>query len=160
VVSALTGVGGCTTATVVTAGVANTVQAPSITFFGVGGSAIVTVIPPTISILQAFPSSFFGGNGGPVRLRLINGNGEPIPGVLITGTCTGDGGAQILLTEPPGITNALGETLARISAINLDQPQSAASGSCTFAAAGGSPTTTVTLQGVNLCSIFFSPLCN
>jgi hypothetical protein len=120
----------------------------------------VTVVPPTVSILQAFPSSFFGGNGGPVRLRLINGNGEPIPGVLITGSCTGENGAQILLTEPPGITNALGETLARISAINLDQPQDAASGSCTFAAAGGSPTTTVTLQGVNLCSIFFSPLCN
>ncbi len=160
VLNGLTGAAGCTTATVVTAGVANSVQAPSITFFGVGGSAIVTVVPPTISLLQAFPSSFFGGNGGPVRLRLINGNGEPIPGVLITGTCTGTGGAQILLTEPPGITNALGETLTRISAINLDQPQSAASGSCTFAAAGGSPTTTVTLQGVNLCSIFFSPLCN
>jgi hypothetical protein len=160
VLTGLTGTAGCTTATVVTAGVANSVQAPSITFFGVGGSAIVTVTPPTISLLQAFPSSFFGGNGGPVRLRLINGNGEPIPGVLITGTCTGTGGAQILLTEPPGITNGLGETLARISAINLDQPQSAASGSCTFAAAGGSPTTTVSLQGVNLCSIFFSPLCN
>jgi hypothetical protein len=160
VLNGLTGTAGCTTATVVTAGVANIVQAPSITFFGVGGSAIVTVVPPTISLLQAFPSSFFGGNGGPVRLRLINGNGEPIPGVLITGTCTGTGGAQIQLTEPPGITNALGETLARISAINLDQPQSAASGTCTFAAAGGSPTTTVSLQGVNLCSIFFSPLCN
>ncbi len=160
VLNALTGVGGCTTATVITAGVANAVQAPSITFFGVGGSAVVTVVPPTISFLQAFPSSFFGGNGGPVRLRLFDGNAVPIAGVLITGSCVGTGGAQIQLTEPPGITNALGETNARIQAINLDQPQSAANGTCTFVAAGGSPSATVTLQGVNLCSIFFSPLCN
>ncbi|MFZ1742994.1 MAG: hypothetical protein WAT93_09075, partial [Pontixanthobacter sp.] len=83
--SQLTGPSGCTAASVTTAGVANQVQAPSITFFGVGGSSVVNVVPPTISILQAFPSSFFGGNGGPVQLRLINGNGQPIPGVLITG---------------------------------------------------------------------------
>ena len=160
VVNARTGTGGCTTATVTTAGVANSVQAPSITFFGVGGSSVVTVVPPTISILQAFPSAFFGGNGGPVRLRLINGNGEPIPGVLITGTCTAAGGAQVQMPEPPGITNANGETTARITAINLDQPQGAASGQCTFVAAGGSPQATVTMQGINLCSIFFSPACN
>ena len=160
VLSALTGPSGCTSATVVTAGIANLAQAPSITFFGVGGSAIVTVVPPTTSILQAFPSSFFGGNGGPVLLRLINGNGEPIPGVLITGTCTANGGAQIQLLQAPGITNALGETTARITAINLDQPQSEANGSCTFTASGGSPSTVVTMQGVNLCSIFFSPLCD
>ncbi|MBK8068821.1 MAG: hypothetical protein IPK27_14705 [Rhodanobacteraceae bacterium] len=160
VVNARTGTGGCTTATVTTAGVANSVQAPSITFFGVGGSSVVTVVPPTISILQAFPSAFFGGNGGPVRLRLINGNAEPIPGVLITGTCTAAGGAQVQMPEPPGITNANGETTARITAINLDQPQGAASGQCTFVAAGGSPQATVTMQGINLCSIFFSPACN
>lgn len=160
VLNALTGASGCTVATVTTAGVANSVQTPSITFFGVGGSAVVTVVPPTISILQAFPSSFFGGNGGPVRLRLIDGNGNPISGVLITGVCTGSGGAQIQLTQQPGITNASGETQATITAINLDQPQGAASGQCVFTAAGGSPSTTVTMQGINLCSIFFSPLCN
>lgn len=159
VLNQLTGAGGCTTATVTTAGVANQVQAPSITFFGAGRSQIVNVVPPTISILQAFPSSFFGGNGGPVQLRLINGNGQPIPGVLITAVCTAQGGAQIQLPIPPGITNANGETQARITAINLDQPQGAASGQCVFTAAGGSPSTTVTMQGVNLCSIFFSPLC-
>jgi hypothetical protein len=155
-----TGASGCTVATVTTAGVANVNQAPSITFFGVGGSAIVTVVPPSISFLQAFPSSFYGGNGGPVVLRLINGNGEPIPGVLITGVCTATGGAQIQLQVPPGITNAQGETTARITAINLDQPQGEANGECTFTAAGGSPSAQVTMQGINLCSIFFSPICN
>lgn len=159
VLTARTGPSGCTTATVTTGGVVNSVQAPTITFFGVGGSAVVNVIPPTISFLQAFPSSFYGGNGGPVVLRLFNGNAEPIPGVLITGVCTAEGGAQIQLVQPPGITNAQGETTARITAINLDQPQGAASGSCVFTAAGGSPSTTVTMQGINLCSIFFSPLC-
>jgi|GEM_PF-395586 len=158
--TAPTGSNGCTTATVVTAGVANAVQAPVITFSGVGSTAVVTVIAPTISFLQAFPSAFFGGNGGPILLRLLNGNGQPIPGVLITGVCVGAGGAQLQLTIPPGITNAAGETTARVSAINLDQPQGTASGICTFTAAGGSPSTTVTFQGINLCSIFFSPLCN
>ena len=104
--------------------------------------------------------AFFGGNGGPVRLRLINGNGEPIPGVLITGVCTASGGAQIQLQTPPGITNANGETDARITAINLDQPQGASNGQCVFTAAGGTPSATVTMQGINLCSIFFSPLCS
>lgn len=155
----LTGAGGCTTAAVTTAGIVNANQTPTITFFGVGGSAVVTVVPPAISFLQAFPSAFFGGNGGPIRLRLFNGNAEPIPGVLITAACTTNGAAQFFITVPPGITNAQGETTATITAINLDSPQGANSGSCTFTAAGGSPSTTVTFQGVDLCSIFFSPAC-
>ena len=155
-----TGSDGCTTATVVTAGIANQAQAPTITFFGVGGSADVRVTPPGQSILQAFPAAFFGGNGGPVRLRLINGLNQPIPGVLITGTCTATGGAQIQLIEPPGVTNANGETQTRVVAINLDQPGGAGGGTCTFSAVGGSPTATVTFQGVDICSIFVSPSCN
>lgn len=155
-----TGTNGCTSATVTTAGVANTVQAPVITFFGVGGSSAVTVVPPTVSFLQAFPSSFFGGNGGPIRLRLFNGNGEPIPGVLIVGQCQAGGGGQLQLTTPPGITDSNGETTANVLAINLDQPEGAASGTCTFTASGGSPQTTVNFQGIDICQIFFSPLCN
>lgn len=159
VVAQVTGASGCTTATVTTAGVANNVQAPRITFFGVGGSSVVNVVPPTVTFLTAFPSSFFGGNGGPIRLRLFDGNGEPIPGVLITGVCTGAGGAQLFLNQQPGITNAQGETLANVVAVNLDQPQGTATGLCTFTAAGGSPTVNVTFQGINICSIFFSPSC-
>jgi hypothetical protein len=155
-----TGRNGCTTATVTTAGVANSVQAPAITFFGVGGSSTVTVVPPTVSFLQAFPSAFFGGNGGPIRLRLFNGNGEPIPGVLIVGQCQASGGGQLQLTTPPGVTDSNGETTATVLAINLDQPQGAASGTCTFSAAGGTPQTTVSFQGIDICQIFFSPLCN
>jgi hypothetical protein len=155
-----TGVNGCTSATVTTAGVANAAQAPSITFFGVGGSSVVTVVPPAISFLQAFPSSFFGGNGGPIRLRLFNGNGEPIPGVLIVGQCTAGNGGQLQLTTPPGITDSNGETTTNVLAINLDQPQGAASGTCTFSAAGGTPQTLVNFQGIDICQIFFSPLCN
>lgn len=155
-----TGSDGCTTATVTSAGVVNSAgSARTITFFGVGGSSVVTIAPPAVSILQAYPSAFFGGNGGPIRLRLIDGNGVPIPGVLITGTCTASGGAQIQIPTPPGITNANGETQTTVLAINLDQPQGTATGSCTFTAAGGSPSTTVTFEGVNLCRIFASPTC-
>lgn len=159
VLTNFTGASGCTTATVTTAGIVNANQAPSILFFGVGGSATVTVVPPSISFLQAFPSSFFGGNGGPIRLRLFDGNGQPIPGVLITGVCTGTGGAQLFLTQTPGITNAQGETQATVVAVNLDQPQGQGGGQCVFTAAGGSPSTTVNFQGINICSIFFSPAC-
>ncbi len=155
-----TGSNGCTSATVTTAGVVNAVQAPRITFFGVGGSSVVTVVPPTISFLQAFPSAFFGGNGGPIRLRLFDGNGEPIPGVLIVGECEADGGGQLQITTPPGITDSNGETTANVLAINLDQPQGAAGGTCTFTAAGGSPQAQVNFQGIDICQIFFSPLCN
>lgn len=154
-----TGASGCTSATVTTAGIANAVQTPTIVFFGGGASATVTVAPPTISLLQAFPSSFFGGNGGPIRLRLLNGNGEPIPGVLITGTCTGNSGTQLQLSVPPGITDSAGETQATVVAINLDQLSGEGSGSCTFQAAGGTPSTTVNFQGVNICQIFVSPSC-
>ena len=160
VVRAPTGANGCTTATITTAGIANGAQAPVITFFGAGQSATVTVVPPTISFLQAFPSAFFGGNGGPIRLRLFDGNGNPIPGVLITGVCTGTGGAQLILSMPPGVTNANGETQATVIAINLDQPGGSGGGACIFTAAGGTPSTTVTFQGVDICSIFFSPICS
>ena len=159
VVANPTGPSGCTTATITTSGVANAAQAPVITFFGAGGSDTVTVVAPTFSFLQAFPSAFFGGNGGPIRLRLFDGNGNPIPGVLITGVCTGTGGAQLILSVPPGITNANGETTATVIAINLDQPQGVGGGQCVFTAAGGSPSTTVRFEGVDVCRIFFSPVC-
>jgi hypothetical protein len=153
------GASGCVEATIVTGGIANANQTPTITFTGGGQEATVNIAPPSIAILQAFPSSFFGGNGGPIQLRLINGNNEPIPGVLITGTCTGGGGAQLQLSVPPGLTDANGRTQATVIAINLDQPEGEGNGQCVFTAAGGSPTTTVNFQGINVCSIFFSPSC-
>lgn len=155
-----TGPSGCTTATITTSGIANAAQAPVITFFGAGQSDTVTVVAPTISFLQAFPSAFFGGNGGPIRLRLFDGNGNPIPGVLITGVCTGTGGAQLILSVPPGVTNQNGETTATVIAVNLDQPQGNGGGQCVFTAAGGSPSVTVPFEGIDICQIFFSPVCD
>ncbi len=154
-----TGPNGCTSATITTAGIVNSAQAPVITFFGVGDSATVTIVPPSISFLQAFPSAFYGGNGGPILLRLFDGNGRPIPGVLINGVCSGTGGAQLILSVPPGVTDANGTTTATVIALNLDQPQGAASGQCVFTAAGGSPSTTVPFQGIDICQIFVSPTC-
>ena len=154
-----TGANGCTTATIATAGVVNSAQAPVITFFGVGDSDTVTVVAPSISFLQAFPSAFFGGNGGPILLRLFDGNGRPIPGVLISGVCQGTGGAQLILSMPPGITDANGTTQATVIAVNLDQPQGNGGGQCVFTAAGGSPSTTVPFEGIDICQIFASPSC-
>jgi len=119
----------------------------------------VTVVAPSISFLQAFPSAFFGGNGGPILLRLFDGNGRPIPGVLISGVCQGTGGAQLILSMPPGITDANGTTQATVIAVNLDQPQGNGGGQCVFTAAGGSPSTTVPFEGIDICQIFASPSC-
>ncbi len=154
-----TGPGGCVEATVLTAGIANANQTPTITFAGGGREAVVNVAAPNISFLQAFPSAFFGGNGGPIQLRLIDGNGQPIPGVLINGVCTGTGGAQLILSVPPGLTDQNGRTQATVVAVNLDQPQGEGGGECVFTAAGGTPTTRVPFEGINVCEIFFSPAC-
>lgn len=123
--------------------------------FSVGGAtAVVTVAPPNTPVLQAIPGAL-GGQGGTVLLRLLDGNGTPIPGILISGTCSGGGDVPITLFQLPGVTNAQGQTTAGISA-QLDGVGSVSSGTCTFTAANG-PSVTVPLQGIDLCDTPFSP---
>jgi hypothetical protein len=101
-------------------------------------------------ILLAKPSQL-GGTGGIVTLTLLNGNGTPVPGVQLTGTCSNAG-----IITGPGVTNSAGQTTANIGA-NLNIPNAPGSGSCTFTTATGSPTVTVTLKGTDPCLAGTSP---
>jgi hypothetical protein len=145
---------GCTTVSINAAGVIG--PGTTITFSVGGATAVVTVSPPNSAVLQAIPSSL-GGQGGTVLLRLLDGNGNPISGILITGVCTGTGPTPVTLFQVPGVTNAQGETTAGVSA-QLDGVGMAGTGQCTFTAANG-PSVVVPLQGIDLCQVQVSPLC-
>ena len=161
VVPDATDASGCVVTTVTTTGIAGSsggtggaTASPSLTFSAGDASATAPIVASGNLILLARPSSL-PGSGGSVTLTLLNGNGTPVPGVQITGTCTGD--ASIGIASGPGITNALGVTTAFIQA-NLDTIGKApGSGSCTFTTSTGSPTATVVLKGVDQCTLGISP---
>ena len=128
---------------------------PSLTF--TAGTTTSGPVPITAGgglILLANPSAL-GGNGGTVTLTLLNSNGTPVPGVQLTGSCTGD--ASIGIVSGPGVTNAQGQTTVDITA-NLNRPMTPGTGSCTFTTATGSPTVTVNLKGIDPCLTNISPL--
>lgn len=154
-----TGANGCTVATVDTSGVTGgTTNNPRVIFSAGGASDDIEIVPQNAPQLIAIPDLLFS-PGGRVLLRLLDANGNPIPGVLITGVCqggsSGGGGNQppqfVTLTEPPGVTNANGETSALITA-QLNGINSFGTGTCTFSAPGG-PSVTVRLQGNDACQL-------
>ncbi|TLY47386.1 MAG: hypothetical protein E6K53_16555 [Gammaproteobacteria bacterium] len=155
--ASVTGSSGCVVTTVITSGIASSgsggsggsSSGPSLTFSAGSASATAPITASGGLILLANPSACGGtGCAGPVTLTLLNSNGTPVSGVQLTGTCTGD--PSIGFTDGPGVTNANGVTTVTIFA-TLNGVGSAKSGSCTFTTATGSPTATVTLQGVDLC---------
>lgn len=152
----LTGRDGCTVGSVSTTGIVD--SGGSLVVSGVGQSASVEIEVGSL-ILLANPSSFFG-SGGTTTLRLVDAAGRPVPGVQLVGTCTGTGGA-VISTQPTtgqnGVTDANGEARWDIFAENLSRAGGAGSGSCIYTTAAGTPTATVTLQGVDLCTIPISP---
>ncbi len=95
VVPQTTDASGCVVTSVKTNGIAGSTGSggsgggtPGLTF--TAGDATTTV-PITASgnlVLLAFPSAL-GGAGGTVTLQLLTGNGVPVPGAQLTGTCTG-----------------------------------------------------------------------
>jgi hypothetical protein len=154
----LTNSSGCVTTTVVTTGIAAAAaggaNGPSLTFsVGATTSGPIPIVASGNLILLAKPSAL-GGNGGTVTLSLLNSNGTPVPGVQLTGSCQG---ATVGITSGPGVTNAQGQTTVDITA-DLNQPNAPGSGSCTFTTSTGSPSVTVTLQGIDPCKSGVSPL--
>jgi hypothetical protein len=152
-----TGSDGCVATTVTTNGIDSSAEA-TLTFSY--GNATETA-PITVSgnlILLALPSSL-GGGGGTVTLRLLTGNGAPVPGVQLVGSCSGDSSIGIL--TGPGVTDAKGETKVSITANLNTVNETPKSGSCTFTTSTGSPSATVTLQGFDQCKTNpdFSPQC-
>ncbi|MFT3790676.1 MAG: hypothetical protein QM741_06285 [Rudaea sp.] len=147
---------GCADATVYTNGIASSSSSssgtPTLTFTAPGyaaGSSASVAIPITAGgdlVLLASPSAL-GGTGGTVNLTLLTSNGTAVPGVQLTGTCTGD---TVSLDSGPGTTSTSGQTSATISA-SLNGYGTAGSGTCTFTTASGSPTATVNLKGADQC---------
>jgi hypothetical protein len=158
VVPDATDASGCVQTTVVTNGIAATsgsgTGSPTLTFSAGDASTPVPITASGGLVLLANPSAL-GGAGGEVTLTLLNSNGTPVPGVQLTGTCTGAG---VGFTFPPpdrGVTRGDGTTAVDISA-SLDGV-TPGSGSCTFTTATGSPTATVNLQGVSICGVSPQP---
>jgi hypothetical protein len=153
---------GCVATTVSTTGVQNTSgggggAGPTLTFSVVGVTPDVVKITASGNlILTANPSLFNNGTGGVVTLTLLNSNGTPVPGVQLTGSCTASSGFMGI-TSGPGVTNSQGKTTVTISGDvnNFGAPGTA---TCTFTTSTGSPTTTVTIDGINFCTTGISPL--
>lgn len=145
---------GCTSASITTSGVLNS-SSPSVVFNAGGATATVTLTTATL-VLQARPSVITT-SSQLVRLTLLNGSGAPQPGFLLIGSCTGDNGTIVALSNGPGITDAQGQTTVQVTATNLDQINGAGGGSCEFSTADGSVSTTVELIGQDLCELQISP---
>jgi hypothetical protein len=154
VIDSATGLDGCTTGVLTTAGISSEDEA--IVTFSAGGEPVeVPIVVSTGLLLQAFPSST---SGGAVTLLLTDGSGNPVPNAQIVGTCTG--GPSI--TGPIAPTGANGRTIATISASGLEyvcagEPRN--TGECVFTTGSqGGPTATVTVLGGVAVGPDFSPL--
>jgi hypothetical protein len=155
---------GCVVVTVLTNGIAatsgtsgGTSGAPSLTFTAGEATKSAPIVASGNLILLANPSAFGAGDSGPVLLTLLTGNGTPVPGVQLTGTCTATGGTvSFAFDASGGLTNSKGQTTANIVA-DLGGINTAGSGSCTFTTSTGSPTVTVNLLGQDVCKTDVSP---
>lgn len=151
-----TGQNGCVVATVTTSGM--TGSDGQITFSAVGETATVDIEVGTL-ILTANPPSLLGGSAI-ITLTLVDAGGNPVPGVQLTGACTAQGGASIS-TSPAngqtGVTNANGQAQFSILTSNLNQANAAGSGECTYQVPSGTPSVSVPVQGIDLCTQPTSP---
>src|SRR5262249_44707496 len=93
-----TGADGCVTTTVVTNGL-DSGGSPTLTFTAGTASKVVPITVVSGLVLLAKPT-VLGGSGGTVILTLLTSNGSPVPGVQLTGSCTGD--ASIGIVQGPG----------------------------------------------------------
>ncbi len=157
----VTDASGCVSTTVKTTGIASssgsgsgTTGTPDLRFTAGSATQFAPITASGDLVLLARPSAL-GGNGGVVTLTLLNGNGTPVPGAQLTGSCTG---ATVDLVAGPGVTNASGLTSATIDADLNTVGGTPGSGSCTFSTSTGSPTVTVTLAGIDECTSGVSPL--
>ncbi len=149
-----TGSDGCAVGEVRTIGIAEDAGDAAVLFNAAGASADVPITAAGSMVLLATPSSL-GGLGGTVTLTLLDPAGNPVPGVQIGVECEASGGT-VSVTVPPGATDSNGETTSKITA-DLDGFGEAGDGTCTFNTAGGPPEAEVTLQGIDLCTLDYSP---
>lgn len=151
-----TGANGCTLATVRTLGISGGgstggTSSPNVIFSVGPYSDTVEISATGKGSLTAAPSAFRG-TGGTVTLTLRDSAGNPVPGVMINTSCTGD----VSVGTPAGVTNAQGQTTAVINDNGLNGYQNSGSGTCTFTASSGEETK-VEFTGIDLCEADVSP---
>ena len=143
-----TGSDGCAVATITSSGVIAGQEDITIVFSVGGLTDQLVIVAPGQSVLFALPSQISAiadPNADPpeppldppgfqdILLRFLDGAGNGIEGVQLTGACTGG----VALVAPPGVTNAVGGTFAGI--LYGD------SGSCAFTTPTGQPVANVTV---------------
>jgi hypothetical protein len=166
-----TGFDGCTVAQVETSGVAPSGGDDIVLVFSVGdASDDVTISIPNSAILQAIPSAIFGNTQGTsIVLRYGDATGSPVANIGLTGSCTSEDGI-VSIVNPPGSTDANGETTVTIAAdvdalvcpdgtLSTTSPRdTAASEECTFTTATGAPSVIVSVSGRDVEIASFSPM--
>jgi hypothetical protein len=130
---------------------AGSTGSPSVIFSYGGYSDSVNITNSGKGSLTAAPSAFRG-TGGTVTLTLRDSAGNPVPGVMINTSCTGD----VTVGTPAGVTNAQGQTTAVINDNGLNGYQDSGSGTCTFTASSGEEVD-VEFTGIDLCKADVSP---
>lgn len=151
----LTGFNGCVTVQVTTQGVQSTTGGPQVRFsVGGTGSNIFADVQIVVGqlILQSSPSTFFGSGVFITSLTLLDQNGNPIVGAQLFANCTATGQAGISVGAIP-VTDGNGQTSATLGASGFNAIGSAPTGQCVFSPAAGSPTTTVRVIGVDICTL-------
>ena len=94
-----------------------------------------------------------------ILLRLLDSGGNGVQNAPIAGSCTTNVGAVFIITQPP-LTDANGETTAVVQTVNIavcPDGDTGSVGSCTFEAAGGTPSVIVDIFPAVLSAIDFSP---
>ncbi len=158
VLAAPTGIDGCTTGVLTTAGLASSNEDASVAFTAGGEPVEVDIVTGTELVLQAYPSTVVAGSGtANVNLRLTDGSGNGVPSTQLSGTCTA--GASI--SGPIAPTNATGNTTALLTGLGLGVTcpgEDRDSATCTFRTpVTGGPTAIVTVLGTVSGDTCFSP---
>lgn len=164
--AALTDTSGCSTGKVVTSGVpATPSEGPnSKLMLGAAGQTTSVGIAVQIATLQVSPNTVSvpaAGRSTAITVTTRTAEGVPVPGAVITGTCSASGGdeATIALSPSSTATGANGSASFTAQAskfVKAGNPPDVGTGQCVFSADGvGSGT--VTFNGVSTCDDFSPP---
>lgn len=158
---------GCTITELTTSGMVPEGEESTIRFSVGDATADVAVVPPGSAMLLVNPSRYNDPSPNvvsiQVTLTLLNGQGSPISGVDLTGECDG-GDGQLEIESDPGVTDANGETTARIAVgmtacVAADDEGFPRIGQCVFTTPSGTPVGTMVAVGVNGTNAGVSPPC-
>jgi len=146
-----TGSNGCVNALLGSQGLVSDQDDVEVIFFVGDAHDTVTIIPPGGQVLSVSPSRFVDMFQGPtpvkLNLRLTESNGEPVPGVEISGSCEAEG---LFLSLRPGMTDDEGMTTAQVT-VDLFDCDDAKTGefTCEFTTKSGTPVGVFTAIGLS-----------